>query len=86
MNQFFLVTHPTCPQNFIRIRPQLFEISCTQTNRQKRGENITYFTFGGGGNNGVEKLWNSLPENIVCASDVRKFMSYLRSLPIAEKG
>ena len=28
LNQFFLVIHPTCPQNSIRIRPQLFEISC----------------------------------------------------------
>ena len=50
-NQFILVTHRTCPQNFIRIRAQLFEISCTQTNRQtERGENITSFSFGGGGN------------------------------------
>ena len=28
LNQFFLATHPTCPSSFIRIRPQLFEISC----------------------------------------------------------
>ena len=38
---------------FIQIRPQLFEISCTQrqTDRQTvRGEDITSFTFGGGGN------------------------------------
>ena len=34
-NQFILVTHRTCPQNFIQIRPQLFEISCTQINKQK---------------------------------------------------
>ena len=27
-NQFVLVTHPTCPPSFVRIRPQLFEISC----------------------------------------------------------
>ena len=33
-NQFVLVKHRTCPQNFIRICPQLFEISCTQTDRQ----------------------------------------------------
>ena len=33
-NQFVLISHRTCPQNFIRIRPQLFEISCTQTNKQ----------------------------------------------------
>ena len=33
-NQFVLVAHPTCPQNFIQIHPQLFEISCTQANRQ----------------------------------------------------
>ena len=33
-NQFLLVTHATSPQNFIRIRPQLFKISCTQTDRQ----------------------------------------------------
>ena len=33
-NQFVLVTHGTCPQNFIRIRQQLFEISCTQTDNQ----------------------------------------------------
>ena len=44
-----MVTHPTCPPSFVRTRPQLFEISCTQTNRQtERGENITFFTFGGG--------------------------------------
>ena len=45
-NRFILVTHPTYPQNFIRICPQLFEISCTQTDR---GENITSFTLCGGG-------------------------------------
>ena len=28
LNQFFLVTQPTCPPSFIRIRPQVFEISC----------------------------------------------------------
>ena len=33
-NQFVLVTHRTCPPNFIRICTQLFEISCTQTNKQ----------------------------------------------------
>ena len=47
-NRFVLVTHPTCPQNFIQIRAHLFEISCTQTNKQtdrQRGENITSFTF-----------------------------------------
>ena len=33
-NQFILVTHPTSPQNFIQIHPQLFEISCTQTDKQ----------------------------------------------------
>ena len=33
-NQFVLVTHRTCPQNFIRICTQLFKISCTQTNKQ----------------------------------------------------
>ena len=52
-NQFVLVTHPTCPENFIQIRPQPFEISCTQTNRQtktERGENISSFSFGGRGN------------------------------------
>ena len=50
-NQFVRVTHPTCPPNFIRIRPQLFEISCTQKDRQtERGENITSFTFGGRSN------------------------------------
>ena len=27
-NQFFLVIHPTCPPSVIRIRAQLFEISC----------------------------------------------------------
>ena len=48
-NRFVLVTHRTCPPNFIQIRPHLFEISCTQTNT-KRGENITSFTFGGGSN------------------------------------
>ena len=38
-NQFTLVTHPTCPQNFIQIRPQLFEISCKKSNRKtKKGE------------------------------------------------
>ena len=48
------LSHSTYPPNFIRIRPQLFEISCTQTNKQtERGENITSFTFGGGGNNYV---------------------------------
>ena len=34
LNQFFLVTHPTYPQNFICIRQQLSEISCTQTAKQ----------------------------------------------------
>jgi len=49
-NQFAMVTHPKCPPSFIRISPQLFEISCTLTDRQtEMGENIT-FTFGGGGN------------------------------------
>ena len=33
--QFVLVTHRTCPQNFIRIHPQLFEIPCTQTDKQE---------------------------------------------------
>ena len=33
-NLFVLVSHPTCPQSFIRIRPQLFEISCTQTRKR----------------------------------------------------
>ena len=28
MNQLFLVKHPTCPPSFVRICPQLFEISC----------------------------------------------------------
>ena len=28
LNQFFLVTHPMCPRSFVRIRLQLFEISC----------------------------------------------------------
>ena len=32
-NQFVLVTHPTCPPNFIRIRLHLFEISCTKTGK-----------------------------------------------------
>ena len=27
-NQFVVVTHPTCLPSFIRIRPQLFEMSC----------------------------------------------------------
>ena len=35
-NKFVLVTHPTCPPNFIWIRPQLFKISYTQTNRQMK--------------------------------------------------
>ena len=33
-NQSVLVTHRTCSQNLIQIRPQLFQISCTQTNIQ----------------------------------------------------
>ena len=33
-NHFVLVTHPTCPPSFIWIHSQLFEISCTQTNKQ----------------------------------------------------
>ena len=33
-NQFLLVIHPTFPQDYIQIRAQLFEISCTQTNKQ----------------------------------------------------
>ena len=48
-NQFVLVTHPTFTPNVIRIRQQLFEISCTQTNRQKGVENTISFTFGGRG-------------------------------------
>ena len=32
--QFVLVTHRTCPQNFIGVRSQPFEISCTQTDKQ----------------------------------------------------
>ena len=51
LNQFFLVILPKCPPSFVRNRSQLFEISCTQTDRQtERRENITSFTFGGGGN------------------------------------
>jgi len=34
-NQFVLITHPTYPPNFIQIHQQLFELSCTQTNKQK---------------------------------------------------
>ena len=37
-NQFILITHPTCPPSFIRIRPQLFQISCTQANKQTGGQ------------------------------------------------
>ena len=33
INSSLFITHQTCPLNFIRIHPQLFEISCTQTNR-----------------------------------------------------
>ena len=33
-NQFILVVHPTCPPNFIQIRPQLFDTSSTQTDKQ----------------------------------------------------
>ena len=33
-NSFVLVTHPICPQNFMRISSQFFEISCVQTNKQ----------------------------------------------------
>ena len=28
LNLFFLITHPMCPPSFVRICPQLFEISC----------------------------------------------------------
>ena len=43
-DQFVLVTHPTWPPSFIRICPQLFEISCTQANKQtEKSENITSF-------------------------------------------
>ena len=40
-------THPTCPQHFIRIRPQLFEISCTKTNKQtdKQEEGVVQSTI-----------------------------------------
>ena len=56
-NQLVLLTHPTCPQNCIQIRLQLFEISCTQTNKQtERCENITSFTFCGGGNNNNQRV------------------------------
>jgi len=34
LNHFFHVTHQTWPPCFIRIRRHLFEISCTQTNRE----------------------------------------------------
>ena len=33
-NKFILVTHPTCPPNFVRICRQLFEISCSQADRR----------------------------------------------------
>ena len=46
-NQFVLVTHPTCPPNFIQIHPPLLEISCTQTDRQEWKHNPS--TFGAGG-------------------------------------
>uniref|UniRef100_A0A8C4QX03 Si:ch211-133n4.10 n=1 Tax=Eptatretus burgeri TaxID=7764 RepID=A0A8C4QX03_EPTBU len=45
-NQFVLVTRRTCPQNFIQIRQQVFDISCSknkQTYRERqtdRGENV----------------------------------------------
>ena len=51
-NQFILVTHPNCPQNFIRIHPTFWDILHTnkQTDKQtESGENIVSFTFSGGG-------------------------------------
>ena len=33
-NLFVFVTDPTCPPNFVRIRPQLFEIFCSLINKQ----------------------------------------------------
>ena len=72
INSFHPCHTPNLPPIFIRIRPQLFEISCTQTNsdisirRQKRGENIMYLpwaqyvlvdqAFGGGGMRSTERL------------------------------
>ena len=49
-NNFVLVTHPTCPQTFVRIRPQLFEVSCSQTDKQTGVKSSPLPTFGGGGN------------------------------------
>ena len=36
-NQFVLVTYPSYPPSFVQIRPQLFEISCLQTNKHRQG-------------------------------------------------
>ena len=38
LNQFILVTHTTCPPNFVRIRPQLFEISCYKLGQVRSGQ------------------------------------------------
>ena len=35
-NQFVLATHLTCPTNSVRICPQLFQISCSQSSRQTK--------------------------------------------------
>ena len=41
-NHFFLLPFQTHPENFIKIRPSVFELSCSQTNRWTNpGENIT---------------------------------------------
>ena len=90
-----LVTHPTCPASFVQICPQLFEISCTQTDRQtdrqKGGENITSFTFGGGGNNCFHRNKNShaifvpishqypLPENSLVENTANRLVNSLFS-------
>ena len=42
LKQFFLVTHPTCPPRFVWIRPQLFEICCTQTNNQTNKKKTSF--------------------------------------------
>ena len=65
-NGLVLVTYPTRPSSFVRIRPRLFEISRSQTDRQTdrqtdSGENTTsVHTFGGGGNKRDEVSRTSL--------------------------
>ena len=52
LNQFLLVTHPTCPPSFAWICPQPFEISCY----------ISFLARSLNGEESLKKFWKSYPD------------------------